>query len=96
VVGPVARLERALELARTAALDGALLDVTIKGGLVYPVAAELRARQVPMVFSTGYTQDALPAAFQDLPCLRKPFSASQLEAAAWVAFVERRGQAGPG
>jgi hypothetical protein len=59
-------------------------------------AAELRARQVPMVFSTGYARDALPAAFQDLPCLRKPFSASQLEAAAWAAFVERRGQAGPG
>jgi hypothetical protein len=49
-----------------------------------------------MVFSTGYALGALPPAFQDLPCLRKPFSASQLEAAAWAVFVERRGQAGPG
>ena len=54
VVGPVGHLERALELARTTALDGALLDVNIKGGVVYPVAEELLARKVPVVFSTGY------------------------------------------
>ena len=36
VVGPVGHLKRALQLARTTALDGALLDVNIKGGVVYP------------------------------------------------------------
>ena len=96
VVGPVGRLERALELARTAALDGALLDVNVKGGFVYPVAAELRTRAVPVVFSTGYAPEALPAAFRDLPFLRKPFGAGQLEAAALAAFAGRRGGAGPG
>ena len=90
VIGPVGRLERALELARTPALDGALLDVTIKGGFVFPVAAELRQRDVPVIFSTGYAPESLPAAFQDLPCLRKPFSARQLEAVATAAFVKRR------
>lgn len=96
VVGPVGRLERALELARGEALDGALLDVNVKGGFVYPVAAELRAREVPVVFSTGYAPEALPAAFRDLPVLRKPFGAGQLEAAALAAFAGRRGGAGPG
>jgi CheY-like chemotaxis protein len=95
VVGPVGRLERALELARAAALDGALLDVNVKGGFVYPVAAALRAREVPVVFSTGYAPEALPAAFRDLPCLRKPFGAGQLEAAALAAFAGRRGGVGP-
>ena len=95
VVGPVGRLERALELARTEALDGALLDVNVKGGFVYPVAAELRAREVPVVFSTGYAPAALPAAFRDLPCLRKPFGAGQLEAAALAAFAGRGKTAGP-
>jgi CheY-like chemotaxis protein len=95
IVGPVGRLERALELARSTALDGALLDVNIKGGFVYPVAAELRAREVPVVFSTGYAPEALPAAFRDLPCLRKPFGAGQLEAAALAAFAGRRGGVGP-
>jgi CheY-like chemotaxis protein len=96
VVGPVGRLERALELARAEALDGALLDVNIRGGFVYPVAMELRAREVPVVLSTGYAPEALPAAFRDLPCLRKPFGAGQLEAAALAAFAGRRGRDGPG
>ena len=79
IVGPVGRLERALELARSTALDGALLDVNVKGGLVYPVAEELLARQVPVIFSTGYAPDTLPPVFRSLPCLRKPFGTGQLE-----------------
>ena len=96
VVGPVGRLERALELARTAALDGALLDVNIKGGFVYPVAEELLAREVPVIFSTGYAPDTLPPAFRDLPCLRKPFGAGQLEATARQVFAGRHGSISPG
>ena len=60
VVGPVGHLEHALKLARTTALDGALLDVNIKGGVVYPVAEELLARKVPVVFSTGYASTRYP------------------------------------
>jgi CheY-like chemotaxis protein len=96
VVGPVGRLERALELARTTALDGALLDVNIKGGFVYPVAEELLAREVPVVFSTGYAPATLPPVFRDLPCLRKPFGAGQLEAVAREAFAGRHGRTNPG
>ena len=69
--------------------------MNIRGGFVYPVAAELRAREVPVVLSTGYAPEALPAAFRDLPCLRKPFGAGQLEAAALAAFAGRRGGVGP-
>jgi two-component system, response regulator PdtaR len=70
--------------------------VNIKGGFVYPVAEELLAREVPVVFSTGYAPATLPPAFRDLPCLRKPFGAGQLEAAALAAFAGRRGGVGPG
>lgn len=96
VVGPVGHLERALELARTAALDGALLDVNVKGGLVYPVADELLARQVQVIFSTGYAPDTLPPVFRSLPCLRKPFGTGQLEAVAQEAFARWRGKISPG
>jgi len=92
VVGPVGHLEHALKLARTTALDGALLDVNIKGGVVYPVAEELLARKVPVVFSTGYASNTLPPVFRDLPCMRKPFGAGQLEAVAQEAFTGRRGK----
>ena len=90
VVGPVGRLEHALELARTTALDGALLDVNIKGGFVYPVAEELLTRKVPVVLSTGYAPDTLPPAFRTLPWLRKPFSTKQLEAVILATFAPRR------
>ena len=95
IVGPVGRLERALELARSTALDGALLDVNVKGGFVYPVAEELLARQVPVIFSTGYAPDTLPPVFRSLPCLRKPFGTGQLETVAQEAFVGRRGKISP-
>jgi CheY-like chemotaxis protein len=95
IVGPVGRLERALELARSTALDGALLDVNIKGGLVYPVAEELLTREVPVVFSTGYAPDTLPPVFRGLPCLCKPFGAGQLETVAQEAFVGRRDKISP-
>jgi hypothetical protein len=42
--------------------------VNIKGGVVYPVAEELLARMVPVLFSTGYTPDTLPLVFRDLRC----------------------------
>ena len=92
VVGPIGHLEHALKLARTTTLDGALLDVNIKGGVVYPVAEELLARKVPVVFSTGYASNTLPPVFRDLPCMRKPFGAGQLEAVAQEAFTGRRGK----
>jgi CheY-like chemotaxis protein len=95
VVGPVGHLEHALQLARSTALDGALLDVNIKGGVVYPVAAELLARQVPVVFASGYAPGTLPAVFRDLPCLRKPFGAGQLESIAHEAFLGPRGKPTP-
>jgi CheY-like chemotaxis protein len=95
VVGPVGQLEHALQLARSAALDGALLDVNIKGGVVYPVAAELLARQVPVILSTGYAPSTLPPEFRDLPYLRKPFGVGQLEIMAQEAFASRRGKIPP-
>ena len=95
IVGPVGRLERALELARSTALDGALLDVNVKGGLVYPVAEELLARKVPVVLSTGYGPNTLPPVFRALPYLRKPFGAGQLENMAQEAFARRRGKIPP-
>jgi DNA-binding response OmpR family regulator len=53
VVGPVGRLDAALRLASREALDGAILDVTIRGGLVFPVAETLLARGMPFVLATG-------------------------------------------
>ena len=79
VVGPVSTLEAALLLAREATLDGAILDVTIRGGAIYPVAERLRERGIPFVLASGYGDWALPQAVQDQPRLTKPFTPRDLE-----------------
>lgn len=78
VVGPVGRLEQALPLAQAHRLDGAILDVNLGGQSVFPLAQELAAQGVPMIFTTGYERDILPDAFRDSPRLEKPFDMEQL------------------
>jgi CheY-like chemotaxis protein len=78
IVGPVATLEQALKLAEEETFDAAILDVTIRGGKVYPVAEVLLARGIPFVFATGYEDWVLPQALRDKPRLMKPFTAAVL------------------
>lgn len=79
VVGPVARLDAALQLAKDETLDAAILDVSIRGGKVYPVAEQLLARGVPFMLASGYGEWALPDAFRAQPRLTKPFTPQRLE-----------------
>jgi DNA-binding response OmpR family regulator len=79
LVGPAARLDVALRLATDEMLDAAILDVTIRGGLVYPVAEQLLVRGIPFVLASGYGDWALPEAMRDRPRLTKPFTPQQLE-----------------
>lgn len=81
IVGPVAKLETALQLARSEPLDGAVLDITIRGGQVFPVADVLRERGIPFLLSSGYGDWALPEAFRGQTRLQKPFTSTELETA---------------
>ena len=90
IVGPVATLEKALKIAQEGEFDAAILDVTIRGGKVYPVAEALRARNIPFVFASGYGDWALPQALRDQPRLMKPFTAAQLEAQINRLAAERK------
>jgi DNA-binding response OmpR family regulator len=78
VVVKAARLRKGLELARTAALDGAILDINLAGEEVFPVARELRRRSIPFLFSSGYGEAAVPEEFRDSPMLPKPFEPGDL------------------
>jgi DNA-binding response OmpR family regulator len=79
VVGPVSKLSAALALAASEDLDAALLDVTIRGGDVFPVAEILRTRRIPFVLASGYGKWALPASLREAPRLTKPFSMDEME-----------------
>ena len=78
VVGPAARIEEALELARSSPLDLAALDLNLGGTPVYPVAQILADRAVPFVFMTGYGQQGIAEPWRGRPSIAKPFRPSQL------------------
>jgi CheY-like chemotaxis protein len=79
IVASVARLVDACEIARTAALDFALLDINLGGQMVFPVAHILRERRIPFVFSTGYGIASPGRQFDDVPVIGKPFAIGQLK-----------------
>src|SRR5262249_61987757 len=63
VVGPASNVSAALEALEHTELDGAVLDVNLRGEMAYPVADALVARGIPFVFTTGYDAHASPAHF---------------------------------
>ncbi len=91
VVGPVGKLDAALRLAGSEALDAAILDVNIRGSEVYPVAERLRTRGVPFVLASGYGDWALPEAFRNQPRLTKPFTYEEIEARMRLLFSVQEG-----
>src|SRR5437868_3661680 len=72
VLGPAATVADALALINSAEVQGAILDVNLRGERVYPVADVLRQRHVPFVFASGYGGELEPRAYADVPRCIKP------------------------
>lgn len=73
VAGPVGELEDALRILNDGSVvDGAVLDVNIRSEMVFPVAQELKARQLPFVFTTGYDKVSVAPEFHDVLLWEKP------------------------
>lgn len=81
VVGPVADSGSAREAVDRQTADAALLDIKLGHETIFAVADELAARGVPLVFVSGYDRAVLPARFDHVPYVEKPFRAEQLEQA---------------
>lgn len=58
VVGPAGNAEAALDLIKARAPELAILDVNLAGASSAPVAAALRALDIPFVYCTGYAEPA--------------------------------------
>lgn len=86
VVGPAARLDAALEAARSEQIDIALLDVNLAGARVFPVADVLAERNIPFIFVSGYGRQGIEHPHQDRPVLQKPFSAESIGEALLAAL----------
>jgi light-regulated signal transduction histidine kinase (bacteriophytochrome)/CheY-like chemotaxis protein len=74
IVGPAARKDEAMALARSQTFDAAFLDVNLDGDMIWDVAAVIKARGIPLVFSTGYdVTNVLPSFVAGSPVVSKPF-----------------------
>jgi DNA-binding response OmpR family regulator len=89
VVGPAADVERGRALAAAGEIDVAVLDVNLHGETVFDLARELRARGVPLLFATGYSERFLPAEFAEAPHFEKPLQIEQFLGAVAAACAAR-------
>jgi CheY-like chemotaxis protein len=89
-VGPAHSVEGALGLIEAGPLDGAILDVALRGGDSYPVAEALAKRGVPFAFATGFEATDVRERFPDALILRKPFSLRDLKSAIGSFEAARR------
>jgi CheY-like chemotaxis protein len=78
VVGPYPTVHEGLEAARDVMLDAAVLDIRLRSDDSFPLADELLAQKVPIMFVTGYNLDVVPSRFKNSPRLLKPLQGARL------------------
>ena len=78
-MGPVGRLESAMEMARQRALDCAILDINLNGRPCFPVCAILSARHISFLFLTGYPHAAVPIEYRGASLVSKPFEPTEMK-----------------
>ena len=84
VDGPYCGLHEALRAATHNDLKAGILDVNLRGNIVYPIADMLTQRKIPFVFVTGYTADTIEPRYQHIPILQKPVEPQSI----WAALVQ--------
>ena len=73
IIGPFARAADALLRLEQDGIDGAVLDVNLRGERSYALADELLSRDIPFVFVTGYGASGLAPEYRHHPVVQKPF-----------------------
>jgi CheY-like chemotaxis protein len=79
VVGPARSVQQGLDMAGSAELDGAILDVNLGGYNSYLVAEALKQRGVPFAFTTGDGSIDAESGFSDPILLSKPFDFEEVK-----------------
>jgi CheY-like chemotaxis protein len=92
VIGPAATLDGAHALYEsTPDIDAAVLDINLRGTLIFPFAQRLEADGVPFVFCTGYGDDPISECLRHVTRFEKPLSHQGFAAmAALIAGLGRR------
>lgn len=77
VVGPVATVQEAEAKMAEGGLDGAVIDMNLRGSSGAPIAARLARSGTPFLLTTGYGSGSLPEGCENLPVLQKPFDTAR-------------------
>lgn len=77
----------ALKAVQDGDFDLAILDVNLKGESVWPVAAELRERDIPFILASGGHVDPPPAEFKNVPMIDKPYTIDRVTPALEAALA---------
>ena len=79
VIGPFSRIADAMQAVHHERFQAAILDVNVKGEMIYELADAIAARDIPLVFVTGYGAEAIEERFRTVPILQKPVDRTALE-----------------
>ena len=82
-----ASLEEALACVEQRTFDIALLDINLNGQQSLPVAARLKEKGMPFVFTTGYGSAGSGPEHADVPLVTKPYQLGDLEGAIRTALA---------
>jgi CheY-like chemotaxis protein len=90
VIGPTGSVRAALELIEASEhIDIALLDVRLRNETSFAVADALIARNVPIVFTTGYDKSSLPARFEHVSRCEKPATMTDIARTLFASLHEK-------
>ena len=79
VVGPLASVDEVLESAQRGGLDGAMLDVNLRGHRIFEILPALQKLGLRLIITSGYDDDTLfPAPFRAMPRIAKPYDEREL------------------
>lgn len=82
VVGPFPSIEEASSLLDDVTPEVALLDVNLLDGEIYPVADQLKDRNVPLIFHTANSKgDELASRYRGAQVIMKPSDPQRLQQA---------------
>jgi CheY-like chemotaxis protein len=77
VLGPSGSVKDALRhIAANGGPDAAVLDINLGREQAFPVADALLVRNIPFLFATGYSGDAVPPAYGTIPRCQKPIQSA--------------------
>jgi CheY-like chemotaxis protein len=77
-IGPYGTLSEALRACTSQDADAAIVDLILHGESAYPIADVLAKRRIPFGFATGRDTAATERAWNQRPCLDKPFSENEM------------------